>query len=219
VKTTVFLFGFILVVAAVGGAFVMLAAYGRLNRHLLENSRNTLRGNTFLLLQSGVRNLILGVLHSALRSLPYATMLSILLCAEVIFCSAFVAAVPLGIYRTLHCVWAYLWLSLVRILLIATLFFDYADVGNVLIETVQCALIVVMLIIYIIMTLIATFISLFEIISQFIRIIKGVPNIISASPLSTNDNKAATTFNHMQVAPTNATVSKRLKINHHLFEE
>jgi hypothetical protein len=80
IKIAVFLFGFLLVITAVGGAFFLRAVYGRLNHYLTDNNRNNLRGTVMLMLQSGVRNFVLGVLHSVLRPLPYEIILSLLLC-------------------------------------------------------------------------------------------------------------------------------------------
>lgn len=133
VKTAIFLFGFVTVIAAVGYAFILHSLYGRLNYYLTDNNRNNIHGNSILLLQSGLRNFILGVFHSTLRPLPYTAMLSLLLCVEITFAAVFVLGVPLNAYRSLHCVWIFLWLTLLRLLLISSLFFDYGDVGNSLI--------------------------------------------------------------------------------------
>lgn len=161
VKTGVLLFGFVTVIAAFGGTFIMRALYGRLNRHITDNNRNHLRGTIVLLLQSGIRNFVLGILHSVLRPLPYEAMLSLLLITEAIFVTFLIAGVPLKAYRTLHSVWAGLYLSLVRIVLMLTFFFDYDDVGNSIIETVQSVLIIVMLMIYVIVTAVHVFETLF----------------------------------------------------------
>jgi hypothetical protein len=129
IKTMVLLFGFTVVFASIGSGFVMRSAYGRLNRLLTDNNRNNIRGITIILLQSGVRNFVLGLVHSFSRALPYEKMLSLLLCFEVIFATIFIAAIPLRAYRTLYPVWMGLYLTFARIFLIGTLFFDYFNIG------------------------------------------------------------------------------------------
>lgn len=93
-----------------------------------------------------------------------------LLCVEVIFASVFIAAVPLVVYRNLHSVWAGFFITLVRIILIGTMFFDYYDVDNGPIERVQMTIIVVMVAIYIIVTII----SVLKSILQFGMALKGI---------------------------------------------
>jgi hypothetical protein len=155
IKTAIFLFGFVMVILAVGGAFILRTIYGRLNRHLADNNRNNLHGSVVILLQSGLRNIILGILHSTLRTLPYEKMLSLLLCVETFFVIIFIMFVPLRAYRSLHPVWTGFLLSFIRIILIGTLFFDYEDLGNALVQTAQCVIIIGMLGVYIIVTAIA----------------------------------------------------------------
>ena len=118
----------------------------------MEGTRNNLHGTIIILLQNGLRNFLLGIFHSNLRHLPYETMMSFLLSIEVLFVSFFVAAVSLRVYRTLLSVWVGLYLTFARIILIGTLYFDYVNVGDILIETIQSSIIIGMLGVYIIAT-------------------------------------------------------------------
>jgi hypothetical protein len=77
-KAGVVWFGFLLVVVSVGGFLIAYGTYRKLNKYLVDNNRNNFKGNVYILLQNGLRNLLLGMLHSILRSLPYEAMLSIL---------------------------------------------------------------------------------------------------------------------------------------------
>jgi hypothetical protein len=124
-KAGIVWFGFLLVTVSVGGFFMTFGTYCKLNRHLIDNNRNNLHGNTFILLQYGFRNLLIGILHSILRYLPYFTMLSILISVELLFLTFFILSITLMTYRALNSIWIYLLLSFIRILLIFTFFFDY----------------------------------------------------------------------------------------------
>ena len=79
-------------------------------------------------------------------------MLSLLLCVDIIFFIVFFSGLPFSTYRILISVWSELFLNLMRMLLIGTLFFDYKDLGNPLIETIQVGLIIGMIGLYIIVT-------------------------------------------------------------------
>ena len=79
VKMQTIYFGFILVLVSVGLIFVSYAFYKKLNKHLMSNNRNNLFGQICLMLQMGIRNFMLGLLHSVLRPISYYKMLSVLL--------------------------------------------------------------------------------------------------------------------------------------------
>ena len=89
--TITLFFGFIVIILSFGGYLVGLLMYRKLNRSLTDNNRNSMRGNTELLLQNCMRNFLLGVVHSLLR---YADskhlIISIVLIIEVVFQGLFV---------------------------------------------------------------------------------------------------------------------------------
>jgi hypothetical protein len=118
-------FGFLLVSISVGGYLIAYSMYRKLNRHLIDNNRNNLKGTAYILLQYGFRNFILGMLHSILRPLPYKSMLLILILTEAAFFVIFLISISLNTYRMAKIIWFYLLLTLVRMMLILTLFFDY----------------------------------------------------------------------------------------------
>lgn len=128
-KVCIVCFGFILVAVSVGGFLIAFGMYGKLNRHLVDNNRNSLRGVYFLLLQNGLRNFLFGMLHSALRPLPYMAIIVVLLSAELLFTLLFVLSFTFRIYKNASFMWFTIIISLIRILLIATLVVDYGMVN------------------------------------------------------------------------------------------
>lgn len=168
-------FGFILVAVSVGGFLFAFAHYRKLNKYLVDNNRNSLKGVCFLLLQYGLRNFVFGVLHSVLRPLPYAIMIAVLLLAEVLFTLLFVLSFSLRIYKKASYMWLYIIISLIRILLITTMAIDNGSINEQMIESVQCALIVFMLLTYIIGSIAAT--SAF-----FVETLQAVTNVFKSKP-------------------------------------
>jgi hypothetical protein len=79
IKAFVVLFGFSLLLFSVCGYIISFTFYHKLNRYFSDNNKNNLSGNSFLILQNGLRNVILGVLHSMLRVIPYAFMMGALI--------------------------------------------------------------------------------------------------------------------------------------------
>jgi len=85
------LFGFIIIALSFGGYLVGLLIYRKLNSNLIDNNRNSMRGNIELLFQNCMRNFILGAAHSVLRySDSRYVILSSLLVMEVGFQGLFV---------------------------------------------------------------------------------------------------------------------------------
>jgi hypothetical protein len=125
-KAAILLFGFLLVTISVGGFIIAYGIYGKLNKYLVDNNRNNLKGNAAIVLQYGLRNILLGILHSILRPLPYKTLLSILISTELLFLVIFIISIAFMAYRSLKLIWIYLLLAFIRILLIFTFFFDYS---------------------------------------------------------------------------------------------
>lgn len=169
-------FGFVLVAVSVGGLLVAFAHYRRLNRYLVDNNRNSLAGVSFLLLQHGLRNLLFGALHSLLRPLPYRTMIAVLLSAELLFVLLFALSIALRVYRRASFMWLSLVISLIRMLLVATFLIDYGAVNEHLVESVQCSLIVFMLLAYLLGSFAATAAFIMETLQTISIILKGKPN-------------------------------------------
>ena len=159
-KVFVVCFGFILVVVSVCGLLLSFGMYRKLNKYLVDNNRNNLKGVCFLLLQYGLKNFILGVLHSVLRPLPYTVTIAVLLSTEVIFTMLFTLSFSIGIYKNAIFMWFNVIISLVRMLLITTLAFDYEQINDEVIEMVQFALIILILLIYVLATIIVILVSL-----------------------------------------------------------
>ncbi len=124
VKVLVVQFGFILGLVATACFFMTLGLYGKLNRYLLYNYRNSMMGNIVLMLQFGLRNLVLGIMHSLLRELSYSTTITVLIGTEIVFMVIFTLSIPWKIYKSINNMWIYLLLTFIRIILISTLLFD-----------------------------------------------------------------------------------------------
>ena len=84
------MFGFAVVSLSVCGYFVCYAVYKRLNKYLTDNNKNTISGIVFLLIQNGLRNLVLGMTHSLLRDAEYETLLWSLYSIEVVYYALFI---------------------------------------------------------------------------------------------------------------------------------
>jgi len=78
-KVFVFFFGFSLLLFSLSGYIIGFTFYRKLNRYFTDNNRNILRGNCFLILQSGFRNVVLGVIHSILRESTYGKLMGSLI--------------------------------------------------------------------------------------------------------------------------------------------
>lgn len=155
IKLGSLLFGVMMVIGSTGGYLLTYGFYGKINRYLIDNNKNCLSGNAYILLQYGLRNLILGILHSVLRPLEYQTMLGILFSVEVTFFIIFVVSVFAKSYKIVSFIWFYLALTLIRIILIFTLFWDYEAENADMIELAQCTLIIVMILVYLLGSVVA----------------------------------------------------------------
>lgn len=175
IKTFTVFFGFILVIISIGGFLVAFGLYGKLNKYLVDNNKNNLKGVFFILLQYGLRNFIFGILHSILRSLPYPTMIVILLSTELLFALLFVLSFTLKIYKMASFMWFYVLITFIRILLIFTLAIDYEHINFDIIESLQCTLLVLMLFVYLLATLAVILVLSVEIVSNLVKLFKNKP--------------------------------------------
>ena len=78
-KVFIFFFGFSLLLFSLSGYIIGFTFYRKLNRYFTDNNRNVLRGNCLLILQSGFRNVVLGVIHSILRESTYGLLMGSLI--------------------------------------------------------------------------------------------------------------------------------------------
>lgn len=89
-KSSVIMFGFVVVCLSSCGYILGYAIYKRLNKYLMDNNKNRVSGIFFLLIQNGLRNLVLGMAHSLLRDANYETLLASLYLIEVISLMVFI---------------------------------------------------------------------------------------------------------------------------------
>jgi hypothetical protein len=125
IKIQVVFFGFVFFIMAVSLYYLSYGLYQRLNSYLMENHLNNVKGQTLFILQSGIKNLYFGAMHSILRSLPYSLMLSILLLNEAAFFCIFTAAIVQKSYKSVLKMWVYTILNFLKILQMITLYIDY----------------------------------------------------------------------------------------------
>ena len=156
VKTFVILFGFLLVLVACSWSLVTLGLYRKLNKYLLNNNQNSLRGTAFFLLQFGLRNFLLGAMHSCLRRLSQDKMMGVLIGTEVVFLVLFTLSIPWRVYKSMVNIWIHLLLTFIRIVLLFTVCLEYGN-DSYVIELAQCATIILMCLIYFIGTIKAIF--------------------------------------------------------------
>ena len=149
-KAGALLFGFAVVAAAAGLYFLSYGCYRRKNALLMDNCRNVLAGHAALALQLGLRNALLGALHSLLRGLAYRRMLLLLAAAELLCLAAFAAALFRGVYRDRLKMWLFLLLCLTKLVLMATLFADYRSVNLPVLEKTQQFLILLDIAIFVV---------------------------------------------------------------------
>ena len=127
-KAFILLFGFILVFGSTSFYLCCFIYYGKRTRILTDNNQNSLPGLLLLLAQIGLRNFILGLLNSYLRSVDYFTMLGTLVSVDLLFMGLFVLSIRYPIYHSKVKMWVYVLLNFLKIMLILTLFFDYQRV-------------------------------------------------------------------------------------------
>jgi hypothetical protein len=77
-KMQVVFFGFIIIIISVCLYFTSYGFYSRLNKHVMDNNKNVLLGQTSLMMQIGARNCYFGIVNSFSRGLGYRSMLAVL---------------------------------------------------------------------------------------------------------------------------------------------
>lgn len=118
-------FGFLVVLYSISMFFLSSIFYKRLSFYFNDNNRRSLLGVSFLVLQYGFKNMVIGVLQTMLRPLPYFTMLTILFVTEVVFLLLFLVSVKFSIYKKLVKIWLFLFLNLLKLILIFSFIWDF----------------------------------------------------------------------------------------------
>lgn len=147
-KSSVILFGFVLVFVSICGYFVCYAFYRSFNRYITDNNKNDLSGITLLIVQNGLRNFVLGVTHSILRDAQYETLLLSLFSIEVITFALFISSANNLIYEKVRSIWIYIFFTFIRMMLISTFFLDFENVDSDIIENTQTGIVLLMMLVY-----------------------------------------------------------------------
>ena len=124
VKVIIFFICYCLFIFSVCGYIIGLSFYKRLNRYFTDNNKNILHGNWFLILQTGIRNMMLGVTHSLFRNGQYSVLISSLLMIEGIFFIIFLLGISYKVYIEDKTIWIYIIFTFLRMLLISTFCLD-----------------------------------------------------------------------------------------------
>ena len=147
-KSSVVFFGFAVVSLSVCGYFVCYVFYRKLNKYIMDNNKNCISGIFFLLVQNGLRNLVLGMAHSLLRDAEYETLLSSLLSIELISLALFICSANNLIYDKVYSIWIYIFMTIIRLMLISTFFLDFNNTDWSIIENTQTGIILLMVFFY-----------------------------------------------------------------------
>jgi hypothetical protein len=134
-KTKIFkilsiIFGFIVIFLSIGIYYKSYSFYCRLNRFMMDNNKNYLFGQTGLMLQFGIKNIVLGFANSLLRVWPYNQMVLLIICIEILFFVLLSCSIPFKIYKNNTKIWIYLCLNLNKICLLITLSMDNGNINT-----------------------------------------------------------------------------------------
>ena len=123
-KIFIIFVGYCLLVFSVCGYIIGLSFYMKLNRYFTDNNKNILFGNFALILQNGIRNMMLGTTHSLFRNGNYLVLISILLIIEGIFFIVLLIGISNKIYVENKATWIYIWFTFLRMILISAFYND-----------------------------------------------------------------------------------------------
>ena len=124
VKVFIIFVGYCLFIFTVCGYVIGLSFYKKLNHYFTDNNKNILHGNWILILQNGIRNMMLGLTHSLFGNGDYSILISILLIIESIFLVIFLLGISYKVYIENKIIWIYNMITLLRILLIFAFYMD-----------------------------------------------------------------------------------------------
>lgn len=172
-KSSVVFFGFAVISLSVCGYFVCYAFYRRLNKYIMDNNKNSISGIFFLLIQNGLRNLVLGMAHSLLRDADYEMLLSSLLSIELISYALFIYSANNLNYEKVYSIWIYIFRTFVRLLLILTFFLDSGNVDLNVIENTQTGIVLLMMLVYFVSIIVGVVGLIIETIIKIVKIIKS----------------------------------------------
>ena len=131
-KVFIVFIGYCLLIFSVSGYIIGLSFYKKLNRYFTDNNKNILHGNWILILQNGIRNMMLGITHSLFRNSHYSVLINSLLVIEGIFFIIILLGISDKIYIENKKIWIYILFTILRMLLISTFFIDRAFINYIL---------------------------------------------------------------------------------------
>ena len=172
-KSSIVFFGFAVVSLSVCGYFICYAFYRKLNKYIMENNKNCLSGIFFLLIQNGLRNLVLEMAHSLLRDKDYGMLLSTLLSIEAVCFGLFIYSANNLNYEKVYPIWIYTFMTFIRMQLILTFFLDFRSVNSEIIENSQTGIMLLMMLVYFGSIIIGVVGLIIETIIKIIKIIKS----------------------------------------------
>ena len=121
IKCGLMIFGFIIVGYSSSMFFMSSIIYRRLQYYFNDNNKSCLFGLFMLILQYGLKNMIIGAVQALLRS--YVDLsLSIVFSIECAFMVTLLISINFSIYRLAYRIWIFILINLSKILLISTFF-------------------------------------------------------------------------------------------------
>ena len=116
--------------------FMSSIIYRRLQYYFNDNNKSCLFGLFMLILQYGLKNMIIGDVQALLRS-HTALSLIIVFSIECAFMLTLLISINFSIYRLAYRIWIFILINLSKILLISTFFWEQNGQNNVVLEGVQ----------------------------------------------------------------------------------
>lgn len=137
IKTIVLIFCFVVVVYSVSMFFLSSLFYKKLSHYFNDNNKRSLIGESYLIIQYGFKNMIIGFSHALLRPLPFKMVVTILIILEMVFFIMFIVSIRLSIYKIVVKIWCFMLLNVIKLMIIFTFLWDIDNTNNPLIEGVQ----------------------------------------------------------------------------------
>ena len=121
IKIGVILFGFVVVLYSSSMYLLSSIVYKRLSFYFNDNNKKSLIGVFCLILQNGFKNMVIGVSQSLLRFNIYLNTIIVLMVMEIMFFIIFLISINLKIYKKLTKIWIFIFLSLIKLIVIWSL--------------------------------------------------------------------------------------------------
>ena len=114
----------------------------------MDNNKNEIKGHVMLVVQFGIRNFYYGVFHYFIRYLEYRIGMGILIGSELIFVILLCCAIKKRVYKSDIKILVFVVQNFIKMLMFLTLFADYENLNNQMIEEIQFYLIMISIFVF-----------------------------------------------------------------------